>query len=241
MGLLPKQPTPPKTELGDFKILLWGPPKIGKSTTASQFPGAVFLATEDGQRALSCYRVPVDSWLTFLAACRELASGGHDFKTVVVDTIGNLHSLCRRHICRKLGVEHEADAPFGRGYVLVQDEFERALTELSRLPLGLLLIGHSEAEEAQTRTGTLHRVVPALPARPRRFILGLVDIVLYATLIPERGPDGKTVMRRVVRTHPNDSYEAGDRTGRLPDPIDLDYERIAAAFAAANVKEESSD
>jgi hypothetical protein len=44
-------------------------------------------------------------------------------------------------------------------------------------------------------------------------------------------------MRRVVRTQPSDTLEAGDRAGRLPDPVDLSYEHIAAAFAAGSTKE----
>ena len=45
-----------------------------------------------------------------------------------------------------------------------------------------------------------------------------------------RSEDGKQTIRRVIRTQPNPGYEAGDRTGRLPDVIDLDYRKFVDAF-----------
>jgi len=37
------------------------------------------------------------------------------------------------------------------------------------------------------------------------------------------GDDGAKSIRRVIRTKPSLYYEAGDRTGRLPETIDLDF------------------
>jgi hypothetical protein len=40
-------------------------------------------------------------------------------------------------------------------------------------------------------------------------------------------------MRRVMRTKPSPYFEAGDRTGRLPETIELDFDAFLAAFQAA--------
>jgi hypothetical protein len=40
-------------------------------------------------------------------------------------------------------------------------------------------------------------------------------------------------MRRVIRTKPSLYYEAGDRTGRLPETLDLDFSKFYAAFNMA--------
>ena len=42
--------------------------------------------------------------------------------------------------------------------------------------------------------------------------------------------DGKPIFRRVIRTKPHPDYDAGDRTGRLPETIDLDFAKFEAAF-----------
>jgi hypothetical protein len=60
-------------------------------------------------------------------------------------------------------------------------------------------------------------------------LLGFVDIIAFVDVEADRGQDGAITYRRVVRTKPSMHYEAGDRTGRLPEVLPLDY----AAFAAA--------
>lgn len=57
-------------------------------------------------------------------------------------------------------------------------------------------------------------------------------MVLYCDIETGTGPDGKMVARRVMRTKPSLYYEAGDRTGRLPELIDLDYAKFTEAFSA---------
>jgi len=233
MSLLPTQPTPPKRNLSELTTLIVGFPKAGKTTLASRFPNSVILATEAGQNAIECYRVTIDSWATFLAVCNELAQGGHSFRTIVVDTIDNLWLLCQRHICEKHHVEHEADLAYGKGYALILTEFQRVLTKLSHLPYGLVMISHAELEEVKTRTGSYHKAVPSLREKPRKVVLGIADLILYCDLETVSNPDGQPTMRRVMRTKPSPYWEAGDRTGRLPATIDLDYDAFVAAFEAA--------
>jgi len=205
-------------------------PKIGKTTFAAGFPDAVFLATEPGHNALSIFKVDLPDWEAFLEACRELAEGKHGFRNIIIDTVDNLWLLCRNHICTKNKIEHEADLAYGKGYALILGEFARVLTKLSMLPYGLVLISHAAVQEIQTRTGTLHKIVPSLPEKPRKLILGMADMILFFDQDIVRADDGKQTIRRVIRTQPSPNYEAGDRTGRLPDVIDLEYRKFVEAF-----------
>ena len=245
MALLPTEPTRPKTDLSDFNFIVYGPPKIGKSTLASCFPAAVFLATEDGQNALDCYRVGVDSWVLFLDACGELLEGKHPFKTVVVDTVDNLWGLCQRYVCEKRSIEHESELAYGLGSELVRAEFFRALTKLSMLPYGLVLISHAQTREITTRTGKYDRVLPSFKQREQGRLLGMADFILYCDLLVVPGEDGKPLTQRVIRTKTSEAYIAGDRTGRLPDPLPLDFavfktEFDKAAAAHAGVRQPAS-
>jgi len=47
-------------------------------------------------------------------------------------------------------------------------------------------------------------------------------------------------MRRVIRTKPSLYYEAGDRTGRLPETLDLDFGKFKESYNAATVTVEPS-
>lgn len=229
---LPTSRTPPSLDASRVKVLIYGGVKIGKSTFASQAPDAVFLAAEAGLAALDVYQLPIHSWADMVSACAEIAEGKHRFRTVVVDTIDNLYRLCTEAICAKNRVVNLADLEFGKGFAMCNTEFHRVLTKLSLLPYGLVLISHSQDVEVRTRTGKAMKTIPTLPGKARLIVMGLVDVILYADQEGTVGPDGKPVSVRVVRTKPTDIYEAGDRTGRLPETMPLDFNSFAEAFAS---------
>ncbi len=231
--MLPTQKTPPKTSLSDLTVLVYGPSKIGKSTWCSQAEGALFLATEAGLNNLDVYQVPIGTWDDLLAACKEISEGKHPYKTIVLDTVDNAYRMCAEHICAKFKIEHESDLGYGKGYALINNEFYRVLNKLALLPYGLFLISHSQEKELETRTGKLTRIVPTLPDKARKIVLGMVDVILFCDLDVTTGADGKSSARRVIRTKPNMHYEAGDRTGRLPEVIDLDFKKFVEAYAEA--------
>lgn len=228
--MLPTQKTPPKTNLNDLTVLVYGPSKIGKSTWCAQADGALFLATEAGLNNLEVYQAAIATWEDLLSACKEISEGKHPYKTIVLDTVDNAYRMCAEHVCQKFKIEHESDLGFGKGYALINNEFYRVLNKLSLLPHGLILISHSQEKELETRTGKLTRVVPTLPEKARKIVLGMVDMILFCDLEITSGADGKPTQRRVIRTKPNVHYEAGDRTGRLPEVIDLDFSKFLQAF-----------
>lgn len=239
--LLPTEKTPPKGALTDLTVLAYGPTKIGKSTWCAQAPDALFLSTEPGLNSLEVYQLPVRSWDELLAACAEIAEGKHQFKTVVLDTVDNAYKMCAEHICKKFKVEHEADLAYGKGFSLVNGEFQRVLNKLAFMPYGLYLISHSQEIEIETRTGKLTKIVPTLPEKARKIVLGLVDMVLYCDLDVVQNGDAKPTVRRVMRTKPSVHYEAGDRTGRLPEVIELNYQQFAGHFAGSAESVESAN
>ncbi|MCE9636102.1 MAG: ATP-binding protein, partial [Planctomycetes bacterium] len=232
--MLPTTKTPPRTSLADLTVLVYGPTKIGKTTWCSHAEGALFLATEAGLNNLETFQVAISTWEQLLAACGEIAAGNHAFKTIVLDTVDNAYRMCADYVCAKHKVEHESDLAYGKGYALITNEFYRVLNKLALLPYGLFLISHAQEREFETRTGKVMRVVPTLPDKARKVVLGMADMVLFCDLDSAPGADGKQVIRRVMRTKPSAAYEAGDRTGRLPETIDLDYRKFIEAFSGAS-------
>jgi alpha-galactosidase len=60
--LLPTAKTPPKPNLADLTVLVYGPTKIGKSTWCSHADGALFLSTEPGLNSLEVFQTPIANW-----------------------------------------------------------------------------------------------------------------------------------------------------------------------------------
>ena len=230
---LPNERSQITTDLAKQTILLYGPPKCGKSETASHFPSALFFECEPGLNHLEVFKVPTYTWDDFLAACNLVVQGNHPFKTVVIDTVDNAFKFCSDHVCKKHGIEYEGDMAHGKAWALVKNEWHRVLTRLASLPYGLVLISHAMDKTIQTRNGEYTKTQPSLPDRARGVVLGLVDMILYCDTVSRKDAAGKTLVERIIRTKPHPSYEAGDRTGRLPDILPLDYDAFVKAFTAA--------
>ena len=227
---LPTERTKPTTDLSANTLLVYGPPKVGKSTFASRFPGALFFECEPGLNQLEVYKIPTYTWPDFLSACKLVAAGGHPFKTIVIDTCDNAFKFCSDHICAQNNIQYEGDLDHGKGWAFVKNEWHRVLTRLASLPLGLVLISHAQDKTVKTRTDEYVKTQPSLPDRARGVVLGLVDMILYCDTVTRKGRDGQLVVDRVIRTKPNPAYEAGDRTGRLPEMLPLDFEAFQKAF-----------
>lgn len=229
---LPTTRTPPITDPARFRVLLYGASKIGKSTFCSHFPGALFLATEAGLGCLDVFQSSIRNWDELLAACSEIAEGKHSYKTIVVDTVDNAFRFCSEWVCKRNKVDHESDLGYGKGFSFIRNEFFRFLTKLSQLPYGLILVSHSVDREFETRTGKRTKTVPTLPDKAAEIALGLVDLILYADIETKKAADGTIATRRVIRTKPALEYEAGDRTGKLPEVLPLEYAEFLKAYAA---------
>lgn len=206
---------------------------VHNSTFCAQADNALFLATEPGLNSLDAFQVPIQSWEDLLTACAEIGEGKHPFKTIIIDTVDNAYKFCCEYILRKYKVEHESDLAYGKGYAIINNEFQRVLTKLAFLPFGLFLISHAREVEMDSRTGKFTRVVPTLPEKARKIVLGMADMVLFCDLDVHTADDGAQTVRRVIRTKPNLYYEAGDRTGRMPETIDLDFSKFMEAYNSA--------
>ena len=229
---LPTKKTAVVEDFAKMTTLIYGTTKIGKSTWCSHAPGALFLATEPGLSHLPVYQVPIETWGELIEACKEVHRGEHEFKTVVIDTIDNAYKMCTTHYCQKYNVEYENDGSlgYGKGRAMITNEFHRVLHRLARLPYGLILISHAMDKEYETRTGQKVKTIPTLPEKAHDVVIGMVDLVLFCDAEAYTTDEGARQYRRVMRTKPSPHYEAGDRSGRLPDTLPLDYKEFIKHF-----------
>lgn len=242
-SLLPTTKTAPSIGLANAKIMVWGPPKIGKSTFAAGLDPdhTLFLATEPGLNALEVFSTQVNTWNEFRKVCAELAQGKHDFRMVVIDTVDELQRMCTEYILASLnsklktpmkGHIHSSDFDFGKAYDAVTEEFRLRIAKLCSLGFGVVFISHAKEGKKKSRTGEeLTIYAPDIGAKgSRQWLLGHVDYILFATA------DGED---RVIRTQPTETYEAGGRLPNgapLPDPLPLEGPAFRKAIEAAGKK-----
>lgn len=220
------------------------------------------LCTELGVEALEVYEVWITDWadspLTERQApggrtvwagglCyalgeleRALASGEPlPWDAIAIDTIDNAFQMCSEWIAAQsdIKVKTIGDIPYGKGYEQLETEFRRVLTKLSRLPLGVWLTSHSQVSNVRTLDGLEYQMhTSTIPKRGRPIVHGMCDAILFADREITEPRKGQVEERRVIRTKSSARYEAGDRTGLLPETIDLSYQAFLDAWKAIGGK-----
>lgn len=231
-------------------MLLYGPPKIGKSTIANSFPKALFVAAEEGLKFLDAYKQGVRTWEEVLGIQKDLLKPGHDFQTVVFDTADALFTLCTDYVCKKLNIDHPSDEDWGKGWAALRDNFQKLVTPLAAPDLngktrfGLIFLSHDRDVEVKGRVTKTKRTTCTLPGTARRVLLPMVDVVGYCGFA--RDKNGEPTDERIVTFKPTEVIEAGDRTGRLPDYLPMCEEDwydtwLMPSFQAGRVKRKDDD
>ena len=223
------------------KAVIYGPEGVGKSTLAGRFPEPVFLDTEGGTHHLDVARFDVGAnWEDITAAIGQLAKADHPFKTLVIDTADWLEKRLIEHLCRKANKDSIEDFGYGKGWVILAEEFARFLHSLDALlarGMHVVFLAHATVRtfEAPDQAGSYDRFELKLSKQVAPLVKEWADLVLfgnYVTKIAEkdngkmRGVGGK---ERVIFTTHAAAYDAKNRHG-LPDKVPFTAESLAPVF-----------
>ena len=223
-----------KSEIQDnylkHKFLIYGIPKIGKTTIASRLGGdegdMMFFTTESGHDFQEIFKYEVlnkstgelhspTSWSHFLEMVKELTTtNDHSFKGVCIDTVDNLWEWCAEHVMRTNKIKDLADMGYGKGFNLAKKEFSRPINYLSQMGYGIVFLSHAKEFKREKGPREITYIDSSLPNSPKKFIHGLVDFIFYF----HADSEGK----RWIATKGTDSFNAGDRSGRLDPMIEMD-------------------
>lgn len=230
---LPTKKTKPSYSMEKLSMLLYGAPKIGKSTFCSRAQAAIFIATEPGLNHLETHQVPVTTWEELLQAFALLENEEHNFKTIVIDTVDKAWDFCESYVCNRHKITHINDLGYGKGYHLLSTEFGRVFTKLFALGHGVILTSHAELKDVDTPLGKQTKWVPTFARRGQNVVLPMVDIIGFAQNEISMSEQGERIERRVLHTKTSALFEAGDRTNRLPAKLPFAYQVFEKALTAA--------
>lgn len=240
------------------RVLLYSPPKIGKTGWAAQIPGVVFVASEQGTQEFDVARIPTITkcegkgiahkcgWAHFHAWLDFIATKPHEFKALAIDTLDWLEAILFTHMiatCPK--GRHtivEAHGGFGKAYDVAVDEWRRVAAKLDRISLErgmmVVLLAHSEINkfyDPQADSFDQHKL--KMNKKSSGFWTEWADAILFANfdlVLDRETGDWKSTGRRVCYTSPanNFAYVAGNRYG-LPEKLELTYAAFEQAMTAS--------
>ena len=242
LNLLDLQPTTISRDLRNKYVLLYGKPKVGKTSFAAQCPNNLIFSFEKGVNFLpGVYAADVPKWTDFKALLKQLDKEEvkQKFHTVTIDTVSIAWNLCEQYICSQNNVRALGDIPWGKGYALLKDEFSNALRQISMMGYGIILITHAKIAVKKTDDDdTVEYISPNIPERAQDIVNALVDIIGY---IDAQFEDDGVTSRRTLVTRGTSTIVAGSRLKYLEPRIPFGYTELVNSIGVAIEKQARLD
>lgn len=184
------------------RILLYGVPKIGKTTWARSAPKVIEVPTEDANCKVSSGSFPISktygqfcSYLKKIRTADKIGNRVNDFETLVIDSLDWLEPLIWDEVCeeaRETSIE-KVGGGYGKGYQFAADKWRQLLAGLSKintgyrgddLPLGvpktIILIAHCRvAKHTEPGLDSYDKYVTPLQKQADNIVREWCDEVLF--------------------------------------------------------------
>ena len=212
---------PPTINLLAFAESGWGKTTLaGSADNVPAMRKVVVIDFEGGDLSLShSYPnvdiVRVNKWSEVQAVYDELFAGGHDYTTVVIDSLTelqklNMYSIMGRVISDNPG--REEDVPSMREWGINLEQMRKFVRAYRDLPYNVIFTA-LVMEDKNQRTGVTVKK-PSLSGKLKNEVAGFLDVVLYGYM---KSIDGE--QHRLLLSTNTDEIIAKDRTGKLPQVI----------------------
>lgn len=229
-----------------YKVVIYGPEGIGKTTLAAQFPDPLFIDTEGGTDRYDVARLPrPTSWAMILEEI-DYIKQNRPCKTAVIDTGDWAEKLCTQAVCDANHWKSIETPGYGAGYKYVMEEYGKFLNRLTDLiEVGIHVVINCHAAmrkfEQPDEQGAYDRWELKLQNSAKCSIAAMVkewaDMLLfcnYKTIVTNVGTDKAkdykaTGGKRVMYTTHMPTWDAKNRDG-LQDMLPMEYASIKAVI-----------
>jgi len=237
-----RTPKPPR-------IIIYGPPKMGKSTFGSMAPSPIFIQTEDGLDAIDVQSYPLaHSVKEVLSHIEELATVEHDRKTLVIDSVDWLERLIFEQVCAENKCKSIGDIGYGKGYIFALDIWKQIIAATNWLrdnkDMTIIFIAHSQIKRFENpETESYDRYQIKMHESASAILSENSDIILFVNefVSVKKGQEGFSQRTRAIGTgermlytERRPSFVAGNRFS-LPPEIPFDKEGQHWATIASHV------
>jgi hypothetical protein len=151
MGIvLPKTKLPPETQ-DPQNLILFGQPKVGKSTVIAQLDNCLLLDFEKGSKYIDALKVPINSLQDLSETCKAIREAGCPYKFIAIDTITSVEDFAKPLALKlfkaspqgsKSDIDDVLKAPMGAGHAFLREAIEKIISMVQSVCENVILIGH---------------------------------------------------------------------------------------------------
>jgi len=185
------------------KGIVYGPPGVGKTTFGASTTKPIIIDCENGAAHVSCDRTPyLSDWPSIQQWLEALAAGGHDYGTVVVDSVDWLLRRAEEHVSGVDGSQsgmkqtlNRSHGGYGNGkQVLKNYVYQYLLPMLDTMVnagIAVVLLAHATRREITTIDGiTVEKSAPEIHPDLANTMIEWSDFVGAARM----GVDGRELI-----------------------------------------------
>lgn len=234
-------------DLSSYVSLIYGVPKIGKSTFAYRMFGkeGLLLAFERGYKALAgVMAVDITTWSDLPKLNKELKKPEvkQRFKTLIIDVVDIMELLAKNYILQQNGIDDLSGLGYGKAYELKDNLIFNMLKKWQDMGYGIMFISHAkEVKDVVKIDGKeveYTKYQPTLERRTLGMISKMCDVIGFAYL-KKNEETGKE--ERVLYLRESLRLQAGTRFKYMSDVIPLDVEIFNKELSEAIAKEEEEN
>lgn len=244
-------PSVERRELGTtskHKIWVYGQPFSGKTTFLDKAPNPLNLNTDGNIGNVTMPYIAIKdvvtvegrvtkrkyAWEVFKEVLEELEKKQNEFKTIIVDLVEDTREMCRVYKYNELGIEHESDSGYGKGWDIIKTEYLSTMRRFFNLDYdNLVIVSHEDVSKDITKKNgqNITKIAPNIQEALANKLAGMVDVV--ARVVVE--DDGE----RTLNFKSNEVVFGGGRLQNISETtIPLDWDKLMEVFGSKAKVEE---
>ena len=239
MLVLPKNERRQETVITDPDMWIYADSYVGKSTFVDHFDDVLFINTDGNTQNITSPFIPIAdelvhegrmtkkvlAWAKFREVIDELEKHENTFKVIALDLVEDLYEHCRFYVFDQLGIKHESDGSYGKGWDMVRTEFLSQMKRLKSLGYRIIYISKELVTEITYANGMkVSTFKPNIADKVANVLAGTVTMTLRAYM-DERG--------HFLQLRKNENVFGGGRIDFKQDRCDLTVEAFNEALLAA--------
>lgn len=160
--VLPTKPLPKVTQ-DPKNLIIYGVPKIGKTTLLATLENNLIIDIEDGSDYVEALKVKIKNIKELMELCSEIKKAGKPYKFITIDTVTALEEFAKP-LALKLYKESPQGSNFqgtdvltaahGAGWGFLRTAIEKLINLISECAPNIIIVGHVKDKSISSAEGS---------------------------------------------------------------------------------------